>query len=461
MTNTPFFPLSQSNAQASDPIQTHSPAQPGPLDPDVVYNQTRPSDWLIMPAVSNVPGNLYALVLIPQGAQVKFPLMISSSPVRIEFGHTDSSGSFVSTRVVSESAAGTVEYTIDASDFSHLTSDGHVQCMVRISYQSGQPAIYFTRPAGDSSLSWISPVREIAANVCNISLGGYITALKHMRYFTGYGFVPPFFMFKDNISLIAVRHLDTEGWNDASMAFCGCISLIAIPNLDFSDVYQIDEMFKGCISLEYLPAMDVTNCWSVQSLFEGCSALKELPEMDTSAVQDFRSFMKGCISIKTIEELDTSNGTDFEEMFSGCISLREIPSIDTSKAVSMTDLFKSCHALATVPALHTERLYDVDLFEDSGITALVGLSVSSRTQSLSFENMKALTRVTLSCNGWDGCDISFAGTCLSREAYVEFFQSLPVIISPYTITLGDILGGANMLRAEDRRIATDKGWVLD
>ena len=74
--------------------------------------------------------------------------------------------------------------------------------------------------------------------------------------------------------------------------------------------------------------------------------------------------------------------------------------------------------------------------------------------------MKALTRVTLSCSGWDGCDISFKGTCLSREAYVEFFQSLPVIISSFTITLGDILGGANMLTAEDREVATGKGWVM-
>ena len=61
-----------------------------------------------------------------------------------------------------------------------------------------------------------------------------------------------------------------------------------------------------------------------------------------------------------------------------------------------------------------------NLFDDSGITALVDLPVSNKTLSLSFENMKALTRVTLSCSGWGGCDISFAGTCLSREAYVEF-----------------------------------------
>ena len=89
------------------------------------------------------------------------------------------------------------------------------------------------------------------------------------------------------------------------------------------------------------------------------------------------------------------------------------------------------------------------------------MPLSNNTKSLSFENMKALTRVTLSCSDWDGCDISFAGTCLSREAYVEFFQSLPVINSPYTITLGDILGGSNMLTAEDLVMATGKGWVLE
>ena len=127
----------------------------------------------------------------------------------------------------------------------------------------------------------------------------------------------------------------------------------------------------------------------------------------------------------------------------------------------MIDMFKSCHALASVPEIHTERIENVNLFDDSGITALVDLPISNKTQSLSFANLKALTRVTLSCSGWDGCDISFAGTCLSREAYVEFFQSLPFISSPYTITLGDILGGAAALSEEDKDIARNKGWFLN
>jgi hypothetical protein len=182
--------------------------------------------------------------------------------------------------------------------------------------------------------------------------------------------------------------------------------------------------------------------------------------MDTSSISYFTKFLKGCTSIKEINVLDTSNGSYFDEMFSGCISLRSIPDINTSKATSMTDMFKSCHALAYVPAIHTERIENVNLFDDSGITALVDLPISNKTQSLSFANLKALTRVTLSCSGWDGCDISFAGTCISREAYVEFFQSLPAISSPYTITLGDILGGANMLTAEDRAIVMHKGWEL-
>ena len=452
MTDTPFFPIEQSSSLA--------PAPSGPLDPEVVYRQTRPSDWLTMPEVSEAPGNLYALVLIPQGAKVKFPLSISNSPVKVEFGHTDSDGTFIMTKAVSESASGAVEYTIDASDFRHITSDGHAQCMVRISYQDGQPYIMFARPHGDSSNIWVSPVREISANVCGLSLGGFSTALKHMRYFSGYGFVPPFFMFKDNISLVAVRHLDEAGWREANMVFSGCISLRALPPLDLTNVYQMQEMFKDCISLEYIPKLITTNTDWMVGMFQGCTALRKLPEMDTSNVTEFSRFLKGCISISSIDNLDTSNGTYFDEMFSGCISLNDISGIETARAFSMTDMFKSCHALASAPSLHTEGIENINLFDDSGITALVNLQVSRKTYSLSFENMKALTRVTLSCSDWDGCDISFAGTCLSREAYVEFFQSLPAINSPYTITLGDILGGANMLTAEDQAIATGKGWML-
>jgi len=450
MTINPFFPLEQQGSLAPS----------GPLDPEEVYRQTRPVDWLKMPDVANAPGNLYALVLIPQGSSVKFPLLISSAPVRIEYGHTDSQGVFTSTHVASQAATGTFEDTLDASDFSHLTSDGHVQCMVRISYQEGSPSIMFSRPVGDTSFSWVSPVREISCNVCNISLGGFTTAMKLMRYFYGKGFPAPFFMFNDNISLIAVRHLEMTDFYQAYSFFKGCISLIALPQIDTSAVMEFQGMFEDCISLEYIPQLDFSSAWSVDSLFLGCSALKELPVMDTSSISYFTKFLKGCTSIKEINVLDTSNGSYFDEMFSGCISLRSIPDINTSKATSMTDMFKSCHALAYVPAIHTERIENVNLFDDSGITALVDLPISNKTQSLSFANLKALTRVTLSCSGWDGCDISFAGTCISREAYVEFFQSLPAISSPYTITLGDILGGANMLTAEDRAIVMHKGWEL-
>ena len=89
MTINPFFPLEQQG----------SPVPSGPLDPEEVYRWTRPADWLKMPDVANAPGNLYALVLIPQGATVCFPLLISGAAVRIEYGYTDSSGTFICTSV--------------------------------------------------------------------------------------------------------------------------------------------------------------------------------------------------------------------------------------------------------------------------------------------------------------------------------------------------------------------------
>lgn len=455
MISTPFFPIK--NGSLSD-----NPSSPsGPLDPEVVYRQTRPSDWLKMPDVSEAPGNLYALVLIPQGAKVYFPLNISGSEVKVEYGYTDSEGSFISTRVASEAAFGRFDGIINSADFGNVTSDGHVQCMVRVSYQSGEPAIYFVRPLGDSDNLWVSPVREIACNVCNISLGGYLTAMKLLRYFYGKGFPSPFFMFYNNISLIAVRHLEMTSFNQAYSFFKGCISLIALPQIDTSTVIEFQNMFEGCISLEYIPELDISSAWSVESLFQDCSALKVLPVMDTSSISDFSMFLKGCTSIKEIRELDTSNGNYFDEMFSGCISLRSIPAINTSKATSMTDMFRSCHALTSIPPLHTDNIENITLFRDSGITSLPNLPISNEARTLSFENMNALCRVTLSCGGWDGCDISFSGTCLSREAYVELFLSLPAITGEYAITLGSILGGANALTTEDRAIATDKGWLLE
>ena len=458
MITTPFFPIKQAvSPSASNPgnPSTHE----GPLDPEVVYRQTRPSDWLKMPDVSETPGNLYALVLIPQGAVAYFPLNISGSEVKIEYGYTDSNGSFITTEVASAAAIGRFDGMIDSSDFSNITSDGHVQCMVRISYQEGAPFILFTRPLGDSEFSWVSPIREISCNVCGISFGGFYPALKQMKYFYGIGFSAPFSMFKDNISLIAVRRLEMRNFNDASYYFCGCSSLIAIPQIDFSHIYEFSGVFKDCISLEYLPELNTVQADRVEEMFAGCISLKELPLMDTSEVNVFTSFLKDCISIKEIGFLDTSSGTDFDEMFSGCIGLRKIPAIDTTRAYSMTNMFKSCSALTTVPALHTERLSNLNLFYDSAITSLINLPVSETTQAISFENMHALCRVTLACDGWEGCDISFLGTFLSRDAYVEFFQSLPETTGVYTITIGNVLGNSG-LSDEDKYIARNKGWTV-
>lgn len=56
-------------------------------------------------------------------------------------------------------------------------------------------------------------------------------------------------------------------------------------------------------------------------------------------------------------------------------------------------------------------------------------------------------------------DIGLANTALSHGAIVEFFNSLPTIETPKTITLTNT-PGASQVTAEDVAIATAKGWLV-
>lgn len=454
MTDTPFFLLEQSSSP--------TPAPAGPLDPEVVYHQTRPSDWLTMPDVSEDPGNLYALVLIPQGCNVMIALDIRYDYARIEYGVTDTSGVFRCIRVVSESFKGSHYDTLEASDWGNPTIDGFTQCLIHISYESGaNPTIIVGRPDGSNPV-WSSPIREIVCNVCSFESYPSSTSkpLKLMKYFSGYGFTAHQDFFSGCQSLIAVRNLDVSNQTHLNSLYYGCGSLRAIPNLETSKAESMEKMFYGCSALDEIPELDTSSATSMYYMFYNCFSLKKIPSMNTSHVTNFTGAFWGCRNLKKIPNLDLSSGTKFDTMFTDCSSLTEIPALNTSNAQSMEGMFSGCKALTTDPALDTSKAKKLSMYKDSGLCSLLNHDVRALSYDLSFEGMNALSRLTLVTTGWSGTNIKLTGTCLSREAMIEFFNSLPTVTVTKIITLGYARSFSDTLTEEDKDIARNKGWTI-
>ena len=108
---------------------------------------------------------------------------------------------------------------------------------------------------------------------------------------------------------------------------------------------------------------------------------------------------------------DTSNIVSTYSMFYNCTNLKSIPQLDVSKVTSTSRMFTNCNAL--------EEIH------------MTGMKVSF--------------------------DIHFS-TKFTREALVEILNNLASVTSSQTLTMGET--NLAKLTAEDKAIATNKGWTL-
>ena len=108
---------------------------------------------------------------------------------------------------------------------------------------------------------------------------------------------------------------------------------------------------------------------------------------------------------------DTSNIVSTYSMFYNCTNLKTIPQLDVSKVTVTSRMFNNCKAL--------EEIH------------MIGMKVSF--------------------------DIHFS-TKFTREALVEILNNLAAVTSTQTLTMGET--NLAKLTAEDKAIATNKGWTL-
>lgn len=275
-----------------------------------------------------------------------------------------------------------------------------------------------------------SGIPNFVTNIKSIEMSAPLSQ-KNMRY-----------MFAQLPYLTNIPYFNTEGVTDMDSMFYNCNSLTSIPQLDTRSVTDMSRMFSGCYSLTTIPQLDTHSVTRMGSMFDTCKLLTDIPLLDTSNVTMMSSMFNSCFSLTSIPQLDTSKVKFMDSMLYNCKSLTSIPQLNTSKVETMARMFVGCTSLTSIPKLDATSLTSADnMF---GYSYLPPLD--------KFTTFGGLTNLKIDL------DLS---TCpnLTKESLLNVFnEAADVTASPKTMTLGST--NLNKLTAEEKAIATNKGWTL-
>jgi len=406
MTNVPFVEYHTKIPQLGG--GTVVPPEPiEPLDPIEVYNDTRPSDWLKMPAVNQ--NEIYLLFHLSSPAEnlVAFTVACTGS-YTVQYGTVNSSVQFVPSGSVSIVSGNICSMSFSYNDWpSNVTSSGIRQVMIKISgtdITSFTPSTYLARNYTGFA-AW--NIVEFKGNLpsCTYLVVGAASlqmALNKLRYFSleGNNQIDSFSRtFQSCSSLVSIPQLYT-GYNaiNFSYMFYGCYSLTSIPQLDTSLGTNFSNMFVSCSSLSAIPPLDTGNNTNFSNMFNGCSLLQAIPQLNTGSGTDFSNMFYRCLSLQSIPLLDTGLGTNFSNMFTACSSLQAIPQLDTNKGINFSSMFNNCPSLQTIPPLNTGSGTDFNnMFANcSSLQAIPQLNTRNSTTFYSmFQNCYSLITIPL------------------------------------------------------------------
>ena len=279
------------------------PTEPGgALDPEEVYKETRPNDWLPMPEPKD--DEMYLLFHIPHrySAIVAFAVTCELT-FTVEAG-TVINGTFVSNGSLSkELATGKIyENELLANDFGNLTSTNMKQCMLKVSgkgIQKWLPAIHTKK---EWPLSW--NIVEICAKLPAVKqirccIEKQDMSLKMLRFFTLRGtnaLTNTNYMFSRCHALTVIRELDTANVTSTANTFYDNYLLTAIPKQHMEKVRDVNLMFVACASLTALPVLNMPNAVNTDNMLISCGALSSVrldPEAKTFAGGGFSVYGTG------------------------------------------------------------------------------------------------------------------------------------------------------------------------
>ena len=273
------------------------------------------------------------------------------------------------------------------------------------------------------------------ANYATANVNVQVTA-KNYSYFDG---------------VIDTEGLRAIGWDDESIGmYRDNERHYAVENNDYI-VSEENKALNGVIvdkttisnntdnpNFKYCPFFDTSNVTDMNSMFSSCSSLTSIPLLNTSKVTRMDYMFSYCRSLTTIPHIDTSKVTNMLSMFYWCRSLTTIPALDTSNVTNMDSFFYGCISLYSIPLIDT-----------SNVTTMLGVvyGCSSLIYLGGFKNL----HISVTSNFLDQCPN------LTVESLMNVINNLATV-SGKTLKFGST--NLSKLTAEQKAIATNKGWTL-
>ena len=465
------------------------------MDPETVYQRTRPVDWMALPSNEEIQdGEIWLLFQWPHGTThtCKFSAQ-SASGVTVEVGRY-ADGGFTPNEAYTATYGknDTVTLSLTGSDFGEATSTGDVQAMVRFR----------------GELTGFAINSNMASCVDGAVKAPRLTTLKfdngsNLRYINivAMGDQPMSVSFSHNYYLRAIR--GRGDWlntiSNGSYMFSACYALTALPNATFRALANGSYMFQGCYALAALPEATFGALTNGTCMFYGCCALKGLPEATFGALitgggssiaygmfvncyaltalpnATFGALINGgymfqsCHALVALPVAIFGALTNGSYMFSACYALTALPNATFRAVTNGGYMFQSCYALAALPVAEFSALtngagmfyncYALKGLPEATFGALITGGGSSIAYGM-FINCYALTALPNATFGaLANGSYMFQRCGFGRAALVQIFESLPVVTNAPTLTVTGNPGVSDLTDA-DKAIATGKGWRL-
>jgi surface protein len=405
----------------------------------------RPTDWLPMPTVTSAQQTFVGLHAVIENGDNYVAFLFTTSTGQYQVNWGDGTTTLHNSNTIAQK-----QYDFATYDTGNttLTTRGYKQAMITVTPVSGNLLTcnfqqrYVTVPAQNQAYStgFLDCILSMpnASSGLSIVFGG--TTVRHT--------------YVERVNVLTIG-----GCTNMANMFLSCFSLQSVPLFNTANVTNMGSMFEICRSLQSVPLFNTANVTNMSFMFSGCTSLQSVPLFNTQNVTTMVSMFNGCNSLQSVPLFNTANVTNMSSMFSSCFSLQSVPSLNTANVTNMSSMFQLCYSLQTVPLFNTANVTNMNgMFRDAqfSLNSIPALSTAAITSDF--------TNFALNSNSLNRCQmvfqrtVSFNNCQLSRDAIVEIFNNLAVVVLATITITGN--WGVTALSAADLLIATSKGWTV-
>lgn len=263
---------------------------------------------------------------------------------------------------------------------------------------------------------------------------------------------------------------DTSQVTTMFCTFYGCsLKSLDISNWNTSKVKNMRGTFNMCdVDTLDISSFNTINVTNMAEMF-GFSSAKNIifgDNFNTSNVTHMSHMFNSCDDYMTGERtfnFDTSKVTNMDSMFKSCKNLTslDISSFDTSNVTNMDSIFKDCTSLVTIQGEIDCTNLSRGLFYMSSYNPFYNCKA---LETVYLKNIyKNVDLASLSTSNKAKMSIDLSPTVVNDECLIYIINELPNLADKGVTSNTNIkltLPTTNTLTAEQKQVATDKGWIV-